>query len=284
MQLNFTNSNIFSLTHRTNIHVYQSENKPIVLYEDHRSLVFVLWYALNKAKTYTKPPMLIYFDGHDDAKQPSIAAMRAAEEVRKGASEKDVFSFVEWELGGLDDDWLIAAMEIGVVGDALLVGCEDASNLQGFLSIHTDHRGDTHRIWHIHNLWDALEYQGALTDVVRKSEFQDLWTALGWEPRGWFNSNETNLVLDFDLDCFAGEFAGCTLPWPHDVLINSFQRQSRQLNNGMSAQRFLRTLCDRSPFVTIARESPYCGGTAHSQQILETLDQILWDGDLFSRP
>lgn len=272
------------LSHRANFHTYSVDGKPVVLYEDHRSLVFVLWHALHTAKVLTAPPMLVYFDQHDDAKAPSSAAMLAAQTLRKSSTEKDILSFVEWDLGVLDDDWLFGAMELGVVGDAVLVGCEDAGNLGRFDSTYVDHTGISHRIWHLDHLWDALENKGSLTDQCRRSELSPLWDALGWNPQGYFATEAVNLVLDFDLDCFAGRFAGCTLPWPPDIFANSFARRSVELNGRISAQEFLLALRDQSPFVTIARESPFCGGTAHSQQILETLDQILWGGELFARP
>lgn len=59
--------NSFSeLEQRANIRTYQSDGKNIILYEDHRVLLDVL-YEAHVSNLITGTPNLVYFDYHDDA-------------------------------------------------------------------------------------------------------------------------------------------------------------------------------------------------------------------------
>ncbi|MBX3233566.1 MAG: hypothetical protein KIT84_11220 [Labilithrix sp.] len=306
------------LSHRANYDVHTVREKPLVLYEDHRSLFFVLWYALHAAKVIERAPLLIYFDGHDDAKPVSGKALARLRELRAGApTAREVFDFVEWELSPLDDDWLLAAMELGLVGDAICVGASCTPNLDSHADLdpeavesarrmrelfsgakgkdephrvlpgrgeelcarYEDHGGDSHRIWLLPHLWKALATRGALEDAVRASYFGSLWDALDWDPSsGWFKGTTglTPIVLDVDLDCFAISAEGGTFAWPPRF----FKRFTERSDSGQTALDFLAGLEHRVAFRTVARESPYCGGTADSENILASLDHVLWNGEL----
>lgn len=306
------------LSHRANYDVFSVREKPLVLYEDHRSLVFVLWHALHAAKVIDRAPLLIYFDGHDDAKPVTGTALARVRELRAGApTAREIFDFVEWELSPLDDDWLIAAMELGLVGDAICIGASCTPNLESEADLdaeavesarriremfsgttaqdephrilppragelcakYVDHRGNTHRIWLLPHLWKALATRGALEDAFRADYFGSLWEALDWDPgNSWFKGTKglAPVVLDVDLDCFAISAEGETFAWP----ARFFRRFSKQSATGRSALDFLAGLEHRVAFRTVARESPYCGGTAESENILASLDQVLWGGEL----
>lgn len=279
------------LSQRSHVNVHQAADRPLVVYEDHRFLVYVLWHALRVSKAFTEPPLLIFFDRHDDAKCPSQSALTELRGLRAGSpSEPEVLSCVEWSLSTLDDDWLLAAMELGVVADAICIGAERDDNLDGFLTTYSDGTGAQHRIWSIPLIWDALGYQGALSDTARRNELQDLWDALQWNPQpypgGWPRCDgETKqgapIVLDFDLDCFAGELAGHLTAWPSELLIARLSAPSEcDTTKGWTAKSFLEQIDARVELRTVALESPYCGGLEASLQILSVLDYALWGESL----
>lgn len=62
---------MYELAHRANINVYTIEidgiQKYVVLYEDHRTILNVLYFARMKG-VLQDVPNLVYFDWHDDAR------------------------------------------------------------------------------------------------------------------------------------------------------------------------------------------------------------------------
>lgn len=277
-----------SLRKRTHVNVREVREKPTIIYEDHRFLVSVLWYAKHVANVLDSPPLLVTFDRHDDAKAPISSVINTLASYRTTPpTERELFSFVEWELSGMDDDWLIAAMELGIVGDVINIGAEDPGNLDGFETTYADRQGVKHSIWQLPHLHSAFGYQGSLSDTHRKGELQPLWSALGWkrERSGWFfeqaAAETTRIVLDFDLDCFAGELSGHLMAWPFDVIHRRLTLASSYEDTcGWSAKAFLDGLEDRVAFRTIALESPYCGGFGESVSILYALDDVLWNSEI----
>jgi len=279
---------MFALAQRCHVNVHSVRDKPLVVYEDHRFLLFVLWHAMHRAEArLPSPPLLITFDRHDDAKPPSTSAMGALRTLRQQATERDVLACTEWELSTLDDDWLLAAMELGVVGDVINVGAEETPNLDGFVTTHTDHLGQDHRIWQIPHLHSCLAYQGDLSDHARRNDLGSLWSALGWQPGSGFDSDPHDLppiILDFDLDCFADDMSNHLMAWPPELMLQRLRKASTyDLTRGWSAQGFLDALEDRIKFRTVALESGFCGGLSQSSQILDVLDQALWDSELRER-
>lgn len=57
---------LYKLSYRTNVNVYSSGGKNFVIYDDHRTLLNVIFEA-HKSCCFTKIPNLIFFDFHDDA-------------------------------------------------------------------------------------------------------------------------------------------------------------------------------------------------------------------------
>lgn len=271
------------LMHRANIDVQEVFGKPLVVYEDHRSLVFVLWHALKVEKIFSEPPVLFYFDAHDDGKTPSDSALKSIERfVSSGGQDpRELYDIIEWELSPLDDDWLIAAFELGLVSDAVSVGVHH-DTFQTFPHNITDHRGVSHQVWKLSHLWYELDYQGNLSDLVRGQQLDPLWDILHWKPCGdTIYSGDPRLVLDMDLDCFSTVVDGALVPWPELLLRERFERRQTEGCKGLSAKDFLRWLEPQVAFRTIAKESPYCGGMQASQRILNALDKILWNSKLF---
>ncbi|MEZ4453005.1 MAG: hypothetical protein R3B09_26330 [Nannocystaceae bacterium] len=271
------------LNFRTNIQCFEMAQKPVVLYEDHRSILFALWHAKWVAELLTKPHTLVTFDLHDDLRTPSSDVRKKALNFRNGGDEREFYSFVEWEVGALDDDWVIIAMDLGLVGDVINVGAgdEEGGNLADpFVSIPDISETETsHRVWKLDHLWNALAARGALRDIARRDTLEPLWKTIGWDPEKLIFENNVSIILDFDLDCFSikGPDDCCRIAWPPEIMIDLFERES---DCGLSSTQFIRRLRDESTIVTIAKESPYCGGTWQSEVILDTLSRILFDDRL----
>ena len=270
------------LARRSNFETLEIDGKVVVLYEDHRSLLFALWHA-KRCGLLETPHTLVTFDLHDDAVVPSAQVRAQAQSFRDGGgNERDFMSFIEWELGSNDDDWMVAALELNLVGDVVNVGAEIAHNLPNFETPIVDAAGSRHRVWRIDHLWNALGHQGDLVDTSRRPEPASFWDALGWDPRERQFSDETRVLLDFDLDCFSIQGPRRRIAWPEDSMLNLFRRPSNPPGHTTAADVLLE-LAARAPFITIARESRYCGGTEESQRILATLDVLLFDGGLLAR-
>jgi len=261
---------------RANLQALSVGEKDLILYEDHRSLVFVLWHALNVVEPpLAEPPTLVYFDHHDDAKAPSAPVRAIFNNLRSAGTDRGVMEAVEWDLSSLDDDWLIAAMELGVLKDAICVGADITPNLGQFHTQVTDHTGGVHNIFKIGHLWDALAHQGPLVDQAQAGQYQPLWTSLGWAPTEYPEPRTPGnppLIVDFDLDYFSYHLLGQTLTWPNGMFDKKLGSISQSTYaRGLRARTFFGWLLSEASFLTVARESPYCGGTLGSEQALQNL-------------
>lgn len=255
--------------------------QPIFVYEDHRYLVFALWLARHHG-VFSEPITLVWHDKHDDCR-PLIPAVRTrARELAGTADPRDVLTFVEWELASRDDDWVHALFEMNLVGDAVLIGATVDGNLTDPPTPYVDLAGRSHVVRQLPFLWDALTPRGDLVDLAVPS-LRPLWNSIGWgnhnhvwgfTPPG---GSVPMTVVDFDLDCFTAEVMGETIPLPDDIFFPRWETTDHRTSGlYQSPKQFLRELCARSlPFITIARESPYCGGIRNSQIILEQVGAIL---------
>lgn len=277
------------LGNRKNILYSTFCEKPVLVYEDHRTLLLVLRHAIDKnVINKGTPPNLFCFDRHDDGRDLSEDVMKQVRKYRKDAPTlREFSSFVEWDLSPLDDDWLKVALELGFINDVILVGTQDGNNFTNFNNNYEDHTGLSHRVWRMGYIWNELEYQGKLADTAIHS-YSCLWNALGWTIENgefdFLSTRERDVLVDFDLDCFTVSIDGNLLAWPEDLIINCMKRKTEYLpTRKWSAQRFIKELIFNSPFTTIARESECMANSYESQLILMALDELYWNNDMFRR-
>ncbi len=265
---------MLDLNERANIQVMELSDKPLIVYEDHRYLLNIIRYARDKEIFITqRPPNLFYFDFHyDDASVHNISD----ETFRNIASGplKDFWSFVEWELSPRDDDWLTAALKMNLINDVISTGVP-AVEVEEFKDF-TDIYGNIHKIYPMHKFWDALlNSHGWLVDNARSDTFKPIWDILGWysEPGRGFRFKEepleNPLILDFDLDCFTIHYGQITLGWPPVIFENLFKKYNYDIY--MTPLGFLQKIIQKSEFITIAFESPFCGGLWESAKIYQNL-------------
>lgn len=275
------------LTFRSNVEVYGFDGKYIIVYDDHRFLLNVLFEAF-KLGMFASCPNIIFFDRHDDACNPNIKK----EELFKrwGVTElKEVcspvfWSFVEFDLGCLDDDWLLAGMELGLINNAVVIGQQDNSNIRALDNHFVSTDGNTHEIYSINHINSSIGCKGCLGDSVIKEPYYNAVRDIfeyNQPPyrRDYKFSDEvaTPFVLDFDLDCFTTECEDKVYAWPELIFRRMYYDNSK-------VRCFMRDLISRSQFITICREPGCCGGLGESNKILEYLDRYLFEGNLGTMP
>jgi hypothetical protein len=263
---------------------HSAAEKDVYVYEDHRVILQVLHSAVIEKKI--KPPVnLVYFDYHADDKPPlnNHPMQTLLKQYRKQLpAEREFWSFVEWDCDTLDGDWLKVGMEIGLIQNALVVGCQSDGTATEEDNQYKDHTGQNHHIYNFGHLWDRW-----LNDAAKAANYSDAWDLLGWKlSQGKFDFDAANgpplpLILDFDLDCFSvpgPEGEQRHIPWPTDTLFELFTRPLPHWTAGLNYGRFLQALAERASLITIARESAYCGGFQASARLLRDLDMLLFSG------
>ena len=261
-----------------------SATKRCLLHEDHRWVLPIILQA-QLFGDLPSPCDVIMFDAHDDAIEPdciqTIAALR-----RKGPTPQDVIDLCHNHLRELDDDWVKAGMELGLIRDIVIFGAEERTGSFRSQS-YTDNAGDRHRIRlaRFPNR-NSLGYKRELSDVDRSYAHQDLWDMLGWvyQPgQGFgFAGRREKVLLDFDLDCFLMIWKGYYFSWAEKVFEGELLPQSSYYTtSGWSGQKFIHGLIEKAGLVTIARESEmFRGENKLVEEILQRVNYYMFDNQL----
>lgn len=280
-------TSIYGLSNHTNIEVYSFHDKYIILYDDHRSILNVL-FETKKLGLFSTTPNIFFFDRHDDACNPQIKAKDLLEkwgvEKIEDVSSRDFWSFVEFDLSGLDDDWLLAGMELGLINHAVVIGQYENSNMSDLNNLFESSDGKVHELFDISHLDYSLGSRGCLGDnVIKEPYFENVRNIFEYNqpPYGRydkFSKEVTNpIVLDFDLDCFTTECENNVYAWPEAIFREKYY-------DNETVQYFMYRLIERSTFITICREPKCCGGLGESNKILGYLDKYFFDGWLKMAP
>lgn len=268
------------LEQRANILHRSAHNKDIVLYEDHRYLLNVLYFA-RRNNIITVPINLVRFDNHDDALANTISTNRLDyfRDFRPDLNE--FWSFVEFELSVQDDNWLTVGCDLGLIGEMVLIGGETTGNILN--APYHDKFNNDHHFYAKDHIWDALQYQGWLSDTARANEFRPIWNLFGWDHQdGHFKfTNEPQYVLDFDLDCFTLSYNQLTTAIPEEIFYTLLgKRSNARQTQGWTAAFFIKELVKNSQFVTLCYENKFCGGLRNAMRILEVLDSEIFDSSI----
>lgn len=268
---------MYELSYRANIDVYSVEidgvQKYVILYEDHRTILNVLYFARMKG-VLSKAPNIIYFDHHDDACEilgDQLDKIRVLPISRENF--QTFWHFVEFDLGEMDDDWVWVGMYVDLIKNAVRIGGEqddNVSRLNEFFTAQNKH------LYLIDHLDLELDNRGCFVDTLLCNTETDK------HIRSIFNVNwsseinteqDVSYVLDFDLDCFTGRVDDKTIAWPEMIFCKHYERNVKTKN-------FLRNLIKHSAFITICKESKCCGGIGEANKILSYLDCYLFNGQL----
>lgn len=261
---------------RVNVMTRQSVNgQMIVLYDDHRWLLNVLFYLHKLGEHYD----LIYFDAHDDAaecekKSALLEKIGVANLI--DATEKQFGAFVDFDQRIDDGGWLTTAMELNLIGDAVNIGNRHSDNLQGMNGQYISEDSIVHNVFELsENLEYELGCRGQLGDTCREEECRQLRDFFGIEHfyRRYGDMRVIRpYVLDFDLDFFTISFNDeATHGWTPKILNKHFPYHSAH-------DRMLRELIRDAKVITVCREPDYCGSLGDSNRILEMLDRYYFDG------
>lgn len=272
--------------HRSNYDTFSFSGKRIILYDDHRSILNVLFFA-KKMGLFKKTPNIITFDYHDDSIIPTDTKLNRLKELQQSELTIESFwNYVEFEISPLDDDWMTIGCELGLINNAIIFGTEQYHNVSSFKNKYKDQNGKVHEIYALSHLDDELDERGTLGDYV-KCEKSYLRTRQILQ----FNENNTQdfseaeiypFILDFDLDCFSYDCVNRRIAWPESIFIEKYIQHDNY--NLMSPQQFIKELIKRSEVITICREHNSCGGLGESFKILHYLDKYFFNNNLKTLP
>lgn len=255
---------------------------PTVVHDEHRWTLPVLWLARERGLVPASC-LLVVFDSHHDAVAPRQGVDRLRAFVN--GSAQDLTAALELgtsALCELNDDWICASMELGLVGDAVVIGVEEQWDAP---KAYTDANGTEHRIFYLSHPSSAFGYQGSLSDVVRTPELQPMWDVLGWQRAagGVFQlaSGGSPIVVSIDLDCFRMVWDDYQMPWPRQAFEDRYQSVADYFSTaGWTGRQLVRGLLNRAALLDIAREPKHCGGYTNSLRILSKLQRFVFGARL----
>ena len=276
----FKMKDLYELSYRTNVNVYNSGGRSFVIYDDHRTLLNVIFEA-RKSGYFTKIPNLIFFDFHDDAcksfTKSEILKKIGVEKV-SDITSKQFWNFVEFDLNPLDDNWLLTGMELNMIQNSILIGAEQINNIQELENLYTSEDEIEHQLYTIPHLEYSLGRRGCLGDsMIKEPYYQSVREILQYDNYSFNSGNVYPFILDFDLDCFTTECCSKRYAWPERIF------KEKYVNNA-TVYSFVKNLIRRSSIITICREPDCCGGIGESNKILSYLDCYLFDGVLKTSP
>jgi hypothetical protein len=269
----------FELSKRANINSFVFKGKRIFIYNDHRTILNIIFFAL-KNDIIEKAPNVISFDYHDDALDPQKSILEKASSFNlRDITIEEFNSIIEFELSSKNDDWVKTGMEFNIINNAVSIGAEidNNSNIS-----YNDSTLRKHEIISMTHLSSSLASRGELGD----SELRDPYSkklkeifSYNIEKRDDFGKMTDSFILDFDLDCFSGRLREKQIAWPEKMFIDEMRTKCGYYDS-ITPLEFINELINRCEFITIAMEPGCCGGYGESFKILSFLDKYIFHGTL----
>lgn len=205
---------------------------------DHHRGAFPLWAW---AAQRWGPLTLVTLDRHMDLEPPASAPPpldRPLEELDRHA---------RWSLSPRNDDHVVAALEAGALGDALVVARSHLpASLEAFRP-YRDRAGRAHEVRFARTIEEALGEQAFLGAAAR-------------------------VALDVDLDCFttlSDADPEEVVPWDAEH-IDAFLRPP-------DSEAFWEALLGRTQLITIAREPYHCGGLGRGARLWGAFAEVFFE-------
>lgn len=205
------------------------------------------------------PALLVTLDRHLDTVAP-----RAPEAVPpREAGLRALDEHARWALDVRNYDHILAAMEAGLVGDALLIA---RTRPRGAFTGETyvDTRGRAHRLVAVPTVDRAAE---AFTSPAPGDAVREVLERAG------------RVLLDVDLDCFTSLSDAdptTVLPWPRDVI--------REFLLPEGSEPFWDAVLEKAAALTLAREPHHCGGLLASGALFRDVAEVLFRELLHAEP
>lgn len=272
-------TDISQLSFRSNINTYEYGRKTIVLYDDHRWILNVIYEAKKLNLFRDKLPNVIYFDYHDDGMPTHIILGNYGVDNVTDIDARSFWSMVEFDVRSLDDNWVTTGMELGLINNVICVGQVANNNIDIWENNeYIDNKGVRHKGFCIRHFQEEMKRGGVFERISHASGdiTTDIQHILDYSERGFLSVVRNPFILDFDLDCFSYNENGEQRAWPEKQFIEYY------LNPDV--YYFMCSLIDRATIITICREPKCCGGLGESNKILGYLDRYLFDGALGTEP
>lgn len=225
--------------------------KDVYVFEPHR-LAFSAWALDARERQDANPALLMTLDRHFDLVPPKA-------HLSPSASLRELDDFVRWELDVRNFDHILAAMEAGVISDAIVVararpkGCFEGLE-------YVDRHGRTHRLLQVPTI-DRLAENFATERA--SSEARAAHELI---------QKSNRVVLDVDLDCFTTPCDAdptSIVPWPRELISQFLMPEG--------SESFWNTVLPRTTCLTLAKEPFHCGGLLATDRLFETAAQVLFE-------
>lgn len=233
----------------TRLHVASARGpKDAFLFDPHR-LAFPCW-ALTGAEG--PAALLVTLDRHFDLVPPSTPV------PQKQAGLRALDEHARWELDVRNVDHVLAAMEAGLLGDAVVIA--RANPLGSFEGERwTDRHGKAHQLIRaptVDRLSDGFGGPGASATT------RSLEALLANAPR---------VVLDIDLDCFTSPSDAdptAVIPWSRALI--------REHLMPPGSEPFWSAVLARCDVLTFAREPAHCGGVVEGNRLFAEAAEVVF--------
>lgn len=224
--------------------------KEVYVFEPHR-LAFAAW-ALDAWQHEDKTPaLLVTLDRHFDLVPPKA-------QLASSASLRELDDFMRWELDVRNFDHILAAMDSGLISDAILVArARPKGSFEG--EEYVDRRGRSHRLLQVPTLDRLAE------DYGTEKASEDARTAKE------LIQNAKRIVLDVDLDCFTSPCDAdptSIVPWPRELISQFLMPEG--------SEPFWNAVMQKTTCLTLAKEPFHCGGLLATDRLFETAAQVLF--------
>lgn len=219
------------------------------LFDPHRLALPAWAAALGEAGA---PALLVTLDRHFDLVPPA----HPERVPDRSAGLRALDEHARWSLDVRNYDHILAAMEAGLVGDALFIA-RAAPRGAYTADTYTDTRGRVHRLVRVPTV-DAAAQALALDPPHQGARA--------------LLEGEGPLVLDVDLDCFTSlSDADPTqvLPWPRAAI--------RDFLLPPDSEAFWERVLARSVALTLAREAHHCGGVLAADALFADASAVLFE-------
>jgi hypothetical protein len=166
--------------------------------------------------------------------------------------------YARWSLGVRNDDHVLAAMDAGLVGDAIVIA---RSHVKGSFEERTyvDASGRPHRLVHAPSVERVAEAFGTAAAPAIPKEAHALL------------AGASDVLLDFDLDCFttlSDVDPTAVVPWPKAMI--------RDFLFPPEVTPFWDAVLERCRALTLAREPYHCGGVLAGDRLFADAAEVIF--------
>lgn len=273
---------IYDISNRANIIHKNTSLNEVVIYEDHRTILNVLFH-LKERRKIEESLDIIMFDDHDDFLPVRNKTLRRLLKFLDKPSKEKLNTIVEFDLNSSDDNWVKAGMELGLINNVFLFNSSQSTVYFG--EKYETQRFGTKYLYNLGDVWKVLGFHGLFNDPIN-AQNQPLCEAFGWvmkdkNSKYGFAENRRKFIFDIDLDCFSTQILDKTVALPEEILIPRLIEKSSHLNHYYyCCQDFIQDLIQKSEIATLCFENGCCGGIREAYRIFNVVDRVFFGNEL----